>query len=1094
MNNYSPLHVHTHYSPMDGVATPEEYINRAVEVGMTSCAITDHGTLSGHRDFYRVAKAAGIKPILGVEAYFTKDRFDNRDNKDREGPLDVNYNHLIVIAKNDKGLANLNKISEISWTEGFHRKPRFDFEILDKYGDDLIITSGCMSGLLNKAIENEEFAVAKQHLKWFGERFGDDFYVEVMPHNQPGINKALVELADEGGYQLVVTPDCHHATLDQKVIQEVMLLNNTHAKLDKDVTYAKSEKFENVMDRLDYLYGEDRMMSFNKFDIHLLSYDEMVVGMGDDWREDMAENSLKAAEKVEDYTIKSNLNLLPKTHRDPDKEISEAAYAFLEEKGLDNPEYMVRMEEELSVIKDKKFAPYFIVVRNMIQWAKKNNIVVGPGRGSSAGSLLCYALGITEVDPIVHGLLFFRFIDIERDDWPDIDTDIMDSRREEVKQYLEDQYRHVASIATMLTFKDKGVVRDVARALHVPLSDVNRVLKKVDTWDEFCTSRDSAEFRDKYPDIIPIGEKLRGRIRGTGIHAAGVVTSSKPISQVAPIETRVDPASKQRIPVIAVDMDEAADIGLIKIDALGLKTLSVIKDVLDIIEERTGNRPDLTNMPLDDKKVYAMLAEGRTKGVFQCETSPFTNLLIKMQVANFEELTASNALIRPGAMKSIGKVYLDRKSGKKAVEYISPLMKDFTSDTYGLIVYQEQVMQACVVLGGMSMGKANKVRKVIGKKQDAAGLDKYKKEFVDGATKHIGVTYAKEMWSDFEKHAGYSFNKSHAVAYSMLSYRTAWLKAHYPLEFMYSVLKNEANNDQRTEYLLECRRMGIPLKLPHINDSELGFSIEGKGIRFGLDSIKYVSELIGGRYLKHRPFKSYKEVEELTYTKGAGLNSRALKAMDNIGALTFDDNPVDEERIRTNLYEYLNLPEIAADIPQHMIAFSDDVDDFDENGVFIFIAFVKSITRGKGWSRVDLMDNSGTNSMFDDEHTEIEKGKSYLILVGNNRIMEYVPIDEIGSSTSAFVRFLNLKKIPMNDDQFFILKWKARKTKAGKNMATLTVANSSRELRSMVVWPDTFAQAYTRLEEGKGFDLEIGKNKTGDLVLKDVPLPKKEMV
>ena len=1088
---YSPLHVHTHYSPMDGVATPQEYIERAQAIGMDSVAITDHGTLSGHREFYRVAKEAGIKPILGIEGYFTKDRHDKRDNADRPDPLDVNYNHLVVLAKNNKGLANLQKISEIAWTEGFHRKPRFDFEILDKYGDDLIITSGCMSGLINKAIEHEEFAVAKQHLKWFGDRFGDDFYVEVMPHNQPGMNKALVELADEGGYQLVVTPDCHHATVDQKIIQEIMLLNNTHAKLEKDVTYAKSEKYENMMERLDYLYGHDRMMSFNKFDIHLLSHDEMVEAMGDDWRDDMATNSLAAAEKVEDYTIKSNLNLLPKTHQDPDKEISDLAYAFLEERGLTSDEYMDRMAEELQIIKDKKFAPYFIVVRNMIQWSKKNNIVVGPGRGSSAGSLLCYALGITEVDPLEHGLLFFRFIDIERDDWPDIDTDIMDSRREEVKQYLEAQYKHVASIATFLTFKDKGVVRDVARALHVPLSDVNRVLKKVDTWEEFCTSRDTSEFREKYPDIIPIGDQLRGRIRGTGIHAAGVVTSAKPISQVAPIETRVDPASKERIPVIAADMEEASDIGLIKIDALGLKTLSVIKDVLDVIEERTGKRPDLTKLDLNDKKVYEMLADGRTKGVFQCETSPYTNLLVKMQVKNFEELAASNALVRPGAMKSIGRQYLDRKNGKKAVEFISPLMKDFTDDTYGLILYQEQVMQACVALGGMSMGEANKVRKIIGKKKDVKEFNKFKKKFVDGASKHIGKTYAEALWSDFEKHAGYSFNKSHAVAYSMLSFWTAWLKTYYPLEFMYSVLKNEIDNDTRTEYLLECRRMNIPLKLPHINDSELDFTIEGKGIRFGLNSIKYVSDLIGGRYLAERPYKSYKEIEELTYTKGKGLNSRALKAMDAVGALTFPDNPVDEEKVRKNLYEYLNLPEISADIPQHFLAFSDEVDDFDEKGVFIFIAVVKGIKRGKGWSRVELMDNSGTTGVFDDEHTEIEKGKSYLVLVGNNRIMEYVPIDELATTKSGFVRFLSLKQLPMTDDEYFVLKWKARKTKAGKNMATLVVANSKREMRSVVVWPDAFAIGYTRLEEGKAFEMEFGQTKSGDITLKDVPLKEK---
>ena len=1084
---YSPLHVHTHHSPMDGVATPQEYIERAQAIGMESVAITDHGTLSGHREFYRVAKDKGIKPILGIEGYFTKDRHDKRDKSERTDPLDLNYNHLVVLAKNANGLKNLSKISEIAWTEGFNRKPRFDFEILDKYGDDLIITSGCMSGMINKAIEAGEFAVAKEHLKWFDDRFGDDFYVEVMPHNQPGMNTALVELAKEGGYQLVVTPDCHHATVDQKIIQEVMLLNNTHPKLDPDADFKKSLKHKNLMDRFDYLYGADRMMSFNKFDIHLLDYNEMVTAMGDDWDESMATNSMAAADKVEDYNIKSNLNLLPVTHKDSDDEIRTLAFEGLKDLKLDDePEYVERLEEELSIIKEKKFAPYFIVVRNMIQWAKKNDIMVGPGRGSSAGSLLCYTLGITEVDPIEHGLLFFRFIDLDRDDWPDIDTDIMDSRREEVKQYLEAQYKHVASIATFLTFKDKGMVRDICRVLNIPLGEVNRVLKSVETWDHFCTSRTTADFREKYPEVVEIGEQLRGRIRGTGIHAAGVVTSKKPISQVTAIETRVDPASKERIPVVGVDMDEAADIGLIKIDALGLKTLSVVQDALNIIEERTGHKVDLTSLKLDDKEVYKMLSEGRTKGVFQCESTPYTNLLVKMQVSNFEELAASNALIRPGAMKSIGRQYLDRKNGKQAVEFISPLMKDFTGDTFGLILYQEQVMQACVELGGMTKGEANKVRKIIGKKKDAKEFNQFKKKFVAGATKHIGSTYAEMMWNDFEKHSGYSFNKSHAVAYSLLSYWTAWLKVHYPLEFMYATLRNEKDNDSRTEYLIECKRMGIPLKLPHINDSELDFTIEGKGIRFGLTSIKYISALVGQRYLDHRPYSSFKEIEELTYTKGKGLNSRALKAMNAVGALTFPDNPADEENVRSNLYEYLNLPEFNVDVPSHFYAFLDDCDDHEDKGVFIYMGVVNGVRQGKGWSLINVMDGTGTAGFFDEQHTGIEKGKSYVILVANNRVMEFVPVDEIRENKAAFVRFLNLKQLSFAEDEFYVLAWKPRKTKAGANMGTLLVANSSREMRSITVFPSSFAMAHTRLELGKAFKMEFGKTKQGDLTLEEV--------
>jgi len=417
-NNYAGLHIHDQFSLMDGVATADEYAQRALDIGMTTLAQTNHGTLSGHRIWHRTMNKYGIKPILGIEGYITADRFDKRDKKERTDPLDVIYNHIVILAKNDVGLENLGRLNEIAWNEGFYRKPRIDFELLEKYREGLIVTSACMSGLINKAIEVDDYAAAKSHLKWFGDRFGEDFYVEVMPHNVAGMNKALIDLADAAGHKLVVTPDCHHATVDQKVIQEIMLINNTHAKLQKEITYDKSRKIEDPMKRLDYLYGEDRMMSFNKFDIHLLSGDEMHEAMGEDSRPDMFANTIEVAEKIEEYTIHRNLNLLPVEHKDPDKMIRKYAESFLKEKGLDsNQEYVDRLNEELDVIKQKSFASYFLVVQNMLNWAKKNDIMVGPGRGSSAGSLLCFALGITDIDPIEHGLLFFRFLDVGGARW-----------------------------------------------------------------------------------------------------------------------------------------------------------------------------------------------------------------------------------------------------------------------------------------------------------------------------------------------------------------------------------------------------------------------------------------------------------------------------------------------------------------------------------------------------------------------------------------------------------------------------------------------------------------------------------------------------
>ena len=1072
---------------MDGVSNPEEYVNRAVENNMTAIAITDHGTLSGHRPMYRAANSAGIKPILGVEGYMTGDRFDKRDKKERTDPLDLVYNHIVILAKNDKGLENLGRLNEIAWNEGFYRKPRIDFELLEKYREGLIVTSACMSGFINKAIELDDYAVAKKHLKWFGDRFGEDFYVEVMPHNTAGMNKALIELADVAGHKIVVTPDCHHATVDQKVIQEIMLINNTHAKFQKDVTYEKSRKIEDPMKRLDYLYGEDRMMSFNKFDIHLLSGDEMHKAMGDDSRSDMFENTLEVAEKVEEYTVHRNLNLLPVEHKNPDAQIRKYAESFLKENNLDtNQEYVDRLNEELEIIKKKKFASYFLVVQNMLNWAKKNEIMVGPGRGSSAGSLLCYALGITDIDPIKYGLLFFRFIDVDRDDMPDIDSDIQDTRREEVKNYLEDQYKHVASIATFLQFKDKGVVRDVARCFNVPLADVNRALKTVDTWEEFIFSKNTLWFREKYPEIEVYSNKLRGRIRGTGVHAAGVVTSKLPISKIAPMETRSVTGSDTRLPVVAVDMDEAADIGLIKIDALGLKTLTVINDTLDIIKDRKGKRPDLNSIDMEDKNIYNMLSDGHTKGVFQCEAGPYTNLLVKMGISKFDELAASNALVRPGAMNTIGKEYIARKHGKSSITFASPIMKEFTEDTYGTILYQEQVMLACTNLGGMSMGQANKVRKIIGKKGEATDFDEFKELFVRNATGPLGGPNAEKMWHDFEAHAGYSFNKSHAVAYSKISYWTAWLKYYFPLEFMFALLKNEKDKEARTEYLIEAKRMGIPMRLPHVNDSAMDFKIEGKGIRFGLSSIKFISDKIASRYIKGGPFASYKEIEEFTFTKGNGVNSRALSSMNLVGALTFPDNPRDDEKIKENMYEYLNLPEFNIQIPQHYHAHITSTDEFDEKGAYILMGVVRSIKRGKGWSMIDILDPTGSVGVFDEEETTIEAGRTYIILVGSNRIVEAIPVEEIRESKSALVRFLNYKQLPYGQDEQFVLSFKPRITKAGKRMGTLILVDSNRDLLSLVVFPTTFAKAYVGLQEGSAYKINYSINKEDDLIFQEV--------
>jgi DNA polymerase-3 subunit alpha len=395
-------------------------------------------------------------------------------------------------------------------------------------------------------------------------------------------------------------------------------------------------------------------------------------------------------------------------------------------------------------------------------------------------------------------------------------------------------------------------------------------------------------------------------------------------------------------------------------------------------------------------------------------------------------------------------------------------------------------MQACVSLGGMSMSEADKVRKIIGKKKDAKEFDVFQDKFVSGASAYISPNQAKDLWHDFEAHAGYSFNKSHAVAYSTLSYWTAWLKYHYPLEFMYSLLKNEKDKDARTEYLIEAKRMGISIKLPHINDSDIDFKIEGKGIRFGLSAIKFISDKIGERYISARPFNSYEELEKFTFTKGNGVNSRALQALRITGAATFTDNPRNEQEIKENLYEYLNLPEFNITVPSHYHAFISPIEDYEEKGSFILMGMVKSIKRSKGWSRVEVLDKTGSVGIFDDEQTTIEAGLSYIILANDNRILSAVPIDSIKGSTTGLIKFLGYKQLPYKDEEMLVVSFKPRITKAGKKMASLTLADTSRNLHSVTVFPTSFAKAYMTLEEGKSYKFDFGKTKDGTVTLEDV--------
>jgi DNA polymerase-3 subunit alpha len=1075
---------------MDGLSSPAELLSAAKDLGQTALAITDHGTLSSHRDMQRFAREAGLKPILGVEAYISEtDRFDKRDIKSRDDNTQV-FNHIILLSKNQNGLQNLQKLSEIAWNEGFYRKPRIDLEVLSEYGDDIIVLSGCLNGLICKAIERGDEDRAKSMLRWFKNRFDQDFYVEVQPHNPPEMNHKLLSLADEFKIKPVTTSDCHFAREDQRAVEEALLILSTKPNVNKDASYASGQKIKDIFERLNHLYPE-RPISFEGMDLFIQNRLDVAA-----WyektgieRTDLYENTLEISDKISDYEYHENLSLLPRPRKDPNKQLEELCLQGLEERGIKDDIYRSRLNEELEVIKDKDFASYFLVVADMIKFAKSDDILVGPGRGSAAGSLVCYLLGITEVDPIEYDLLFFRFINPERNDFPDIDTDFMDRRRGEVKEYLRKKFKNVASISTFQYFKDKGVVRDAARVFAVPLGDVNKALKGIETWEDYESSPNTRWFHEKYPEVTDLASKLRGRIRGVGVHAAGVVVAKEPISKYAPMETRSDTNDKVsgRIPVVAYDMEQAADIGLIKLDALGLKTLSVVKDTIDIIQQRTSNKINLSDIDLEDDNIYRDLSSGFTKGVFQAEATPYTNLLIKMGVERFEDLVASNALVRPGAMNTVGAAYIARKQGREQIKYVHDIMKPFTERTYGVIIYQEQVMQACVHLGGMTWAEADKVRKIIGKKKDAKEFDQFREKFISGASNHISQEEAEHLWHDFEAHAGYSFNRSHAVAYSMLSYWTAWLKHYYPLEFIFAVLKNEGDKDARTEYLLEAKRLGLKVLLPHVNESDAEFSLQGNSIRFGLADIKFISESISNKLLAARPFNNYQELLDFSRAKGSGVNSRAINALNAIGAAAFDDNPRTGSESE-NYYEYLNIPKFdVKGITPFIKSQVSPLEEFTEDGCYVLMAMVKSIKKGQGWSRVELVDDTGTIGIFHTENTQIETGNMYFFLVGDNRIHRYVIIEDVVSNKpDPFIEYLYAEEILTGEGEKYIVDFTNYKTKAGKMMAHVIVANSNKEMQRLIVFPKMYTLALGKMRPGTIVDLQVGKMDDGTLTVRSV--------
>ncbi|MCA1799691.1 MAG: DNA polymerase III subunit alpha [Actinobacteria bacterium] len=1071
------LHLHTHYSLMDGLNTAEEYVEVAKAQGMPAISITDHGTLSGHREMQIAAKAGGLKPILGVEAYISPtDRFDRRAVAKRDDNTQL-FNHILLLAKDEAGLKNLHAMSREAWQSGFYSKPRMDWELLRDHGDGIIVLSGCMNGLIPKAFARGDQKEALRLARQYKERFGDDFYLEVQSHNPPELNNALWDLSRHTGIKAVATTDCHFTRPELRWVEESMLILSTSPKRVHVEDYDKTKHIKNIFDRFRTMYPE-RPISFEEIDVYLMTREEQERGFeanGADPQSVAAsiDTTFEIADKIGDYEFLQNEDFLPRQSDSPDRELRDAVFLGLAAAGLDkDPEYVARANEELAMLEAKKFAPYFLIVADMVRWAREQDILVGPGRGSAASSLVCYATGITRVDPIKYKLLFFRFIDASREDWPDIDVDFERNRRGEVKEYLRKKYGYVASISNFIYFKDKQVIRDAAKVFGVPINEVNKALKQVEKWDDFMTTNHDAtvNFRNNYPEVIELAEHLRGRIRSVGMHAAGVVTSSVPLEEYAPFETRSDPDEKVtgRVPVVAWDMKQCADVGLIKLDLLGLKTLDIIHDTLRLIQERHGKMVDIENLPLDDQKVYKGFQKGHTQGIFQADGATNRNFLMKIVPTDFEDLVAATSLARPGAMNTVGDVFLDRKHGREKVTYVHEIMEPVLRDTYGTIVYQEQVMLAATELGGMTKSESNNLRSIIGKKKDASEFAQYKDRFFEGALEHITKEQADKLWHDFEAHAGYSFNRSHAVAYSLLTYWSMWLKVNYPLEFMTAQYRYELDKDKRVDVLLEMRRLKLSLKLPRIGKSGKQAQIEGESIRLGLTDIKYVSDKVYRKLEKLPELRDMQHLQEIAAEKGSGVNTRVVSALSRAGAVPGLQADPD------SLYEYLRIPKFRGqELPVHVLEQITDLVDFDEDGTHIIKALVVGFKRGKTkagkeWVQVTVLDETGRIGVFCDPDDTPDEGQMYIFLMTSNRIYEAIPIDEFKPNVSTpFVDFVYNGKSRAGVGEVEVLSVEHRFTAKRQMMATFVAANDKGEMRRVLVFPKTYSKYVGKLKPGR---------------------------
>ena len=829
MQKFTHLHVHSHYSLLDGLPKIDDLLDHAKSLGMDSVAVTDHGVLYGAVEFYKKAKAKGIKPIIGVEVYVAFEKMDQK----RSG-IDAKRHHLVLLAKNEEGYKNLVKLVTKAHLEGFYYKPRIDEDLLAQHSKGLIGLSACIQGKIPRLILNNKIEEAEATAKKYKEIFEkDSFYLELQNHpaipEQDKVNKALIEMAKKLDLPLVATNDCHYLRAEDAEAQDVLMLINTGADA-------------NDTGRLSMIKEDFSMRSPQR--------------MAEDFKDvpEAITNTQKIVEMCNFEFVLGKIKLpsfpVPdgKTDYDHLRELCEKGF---ERKKLERtPQVIERMEYELAVIKQMGFSSYFLIVQDFVNWAKDNRIVVGPGRGSAGGSLIAYLLNITNVNPLDYDLLFQRFLNPERISMPDIDLDFADRRRDEVIKYVSEKYgkNHVAQIITFGTMAARGVIRDVGRALGYEYSICDKTAKMIPFgFDLKDTLEKVTEFRELYQNdpkigrLVDLAKKLEGCARHASTHACGVVISKDPLDDVIPLQY---PSQEDQSIITQYEMHGVEDLGILKMDFLGLKNLTIIEDTLAKIYAINKETLDLEKIPAGDKKTYELLQKADCIGVFQLESEGMRKYLKELKPTEFEDIITMVALYRPGPMALIPD-YIAGKHKKKTVEYLHPRLESILKNTYSIPVYQEQIMKIAQELAGFTLGEADILRKAIGKKIKDL-LMAQKEKFINGCKKNgIPEKTADKIWHWIEPFASYSFNRSHAAAYALISYQTAYLKAHYPLEFMSSLLTSDRADIERIGFLIqECKNMNVDVLPPDVNESFRYFSVNAKlgKIRFGLAAIKNVGE------------------------------------------------------------------------------------------------------------------------------------------------------------------------------------------------------------------------------------------------------------